>query len=417
MNSFNIKRTCMFLILLTIYTRAERAYTVERVIIPEYQITLHNMVYTNVSSESQVFDSQWENQQQFSFKYDNDGKLIGYSVVYWNNSSNSWGDSLYCMFFYNYNKQVIAYHVSPVNDDTVSSVIYKEYYTYNNTTNKLNKLNAFSPNSADSLVLSSEEEYIYSQNSELDSVTTINYDENENYVWSTVTEKVHYVSDTMYSISENTSFKTDPDSSPTTYDIEHQYLFSTDGKKLMQGKCLVPGLITERTLYSYREEDGLPEMDLNQNIASFIDKTYKDTSRIMYSYLFENQQIIKTATTEILSSGSWIPVSREIDTYVSKKVSARKNNPIAIERDYNIKVYLSHSSNPALFISSPGKITSIELYSINGALLLKEYSILPGKEILLDVSTSRVAKFCGPMIAKIRLENGSSLIQRVFQVR
>jgi hypothetical protein len=73
MNIFNIKRTCIFLLLLTIYAHAERAYTVKRVIIPKYQITVHNTVYTMISSESQVFDNQWENKQQFSFKYDNEG--------------------------------------------------------------------------------------------------------------------------------------------------------------------------------------------------------------------------------------------------------------------------------------------------------------------------------------------------------
>ncbi|MBN1604834.1 MAG: hypothetical protein JW915_24715 [Chitinispirillaceae bacterium] len=417
MNSFNIKHKCIFLLLLTIYTYAERVYTVDRVIIPEYHFTLKNTVYTKVSSESQIFDNQWKNKQKFSFSYNDDGNQKGYSVVYWSNSSNSWTDSLYCMFSYNSSKQVIAYHVSPVNDDTVNSVIYKEYYSYNNNMNKFEKMNTFSPNSTDSLVLSSEEVYIYSQNSELDSVITINYDEDENYIWSTVSEKVHYVSDTMYSISEKTSYRTGPDSPPTTYDIEHQYLFSTDGKKLMQGKCLIPGLITERTLYSYREEDGLPEMDLSQNIDSFSDTTYKDTSRITYSYSFQDQSVIKIATTEILNSGNWVPDSRRVDTYFSEAVSTRKNSQQTTSRQYKINVYLTSSSRPALFISSSDRVISIELYSINGALLLKENSIQPGKEIQLDVSTNRVANFCGPMIAKIRLENGSSLVQRFFQVR
>jgi len=417
MNSFTIKHICVFLLVLSIYIRAQKAYTVERVIIPEYHITLNNTVYTKISSESQIFDNQWKNKQQFSFSYDDDGKQNGYSVVYWDNSSASWTDSLYCMFIYNSSKQPIAYHVGPVNGDTVDSVIYKEYYSYNGTTNKLEKINTFSPNNADSLVLSSEEEYIYSQNSEIDSVTTNNFDENENYIWSTVAEKVHYVSDTMYSIFESTSYRTDPDSPATTYEIEHQYFFSTDGQKLMQGKCLMPGLITERILYSYREDDGLPEMDLSQNIDSFTDTTYKDTSKITYSYSFQDQSVIKTATTEILTSGNWVPVSRKIDTYFSEAVSTRKNGVITADRQYKINAYVTRSPHPALFISSSERITSIELYSINGALLFKENNIRYGNKIRLDVSNQRVANYCGPMVAKIRLENGSNLIQKVFQVR
>lgn len=417
MNSSTIKHISMFLLLFTMSVHAERAYTVERVIIPEYHITMHNTVYTLMSSETQIFDSQWNNKKKFSFSYDREGMQGGYSIVNWSDSLECWTDSMYCMFFYNSRKQPIAYHVSPVHDDTVDNVLYKEYYFYDNTTSKLEKMTSFSQNSTDSLVLSSEEEYIYSQNSELDSVTTTNYDEDDNYIWSIVTEKVRYTSDTVYSIFENTSYIPYPDSPAITFDVEHQYLFSSDGKKRMQGKCLVAGVLTERTLYSDREEDGLPEMDLSQNIDSFTDKTYKDTSRISYTYSFQDKLITKTATTEILASENWIPVSKKIDTYSSEEVSVRKNSLMPTDRHYKINAYLPHSSHPALFISSSERITSIELFSISGALLHKEKTVHHEDKIRLDLSTQKAAYYCGPMVAKIQLENGFTSTQRIFQVR
>jgi hypothetical protein len=397
--------------------QAERVYTVDRIIIPEFHITLHNTTYTRKSNETQIFDNQWKNKQKISFNYDLAGKQVGYSVVNWNSSLNTWTDSMYCMFFYNSLEQPTAYQVSSVHGDTVDHVIYKEYYSYNSTTNKLEKMMTFSKNSADSLVLSSEEEYKYSQITELDSVITFNYDEDDGYVWSTIREKVLYVSDTVYSISENTSYVPIPDSPAVVFDIEHQYYFSADGKMSMQGKCLVTGILTERTLYSYRTEDGLPETDLSQNIASFVDKTYKDTSRIAYSFSFQDQQIIKTATTEILSSGSWIPVSRKIDTYTSGKVIVQRNSPVTADRDYGIKMHLSHSSNPSLIISSPEIISSIELFSINGALLHKQKNIQSGNEIRIDMPQRKFSDCSIPLIVKIQLENGLSFTRRFFQVR
>lgn len=416
MSSFIIKHTSIFLLLLSIYVHGEKVYTVERMIVPECKINLNNTIYIHISSETQMFGSQWKKTQKFSFNYDNDGKQNWYSVVHWNDSLNSWTDSMYCMFFYNSSKQPVAYYVSSVNNDTARHVVYKEYYSYSNTANKLEKINKFSRNSADSLVLSSEEEYIYSLKSELDSIITINYDEDENYIWSTITEKVNYVSDTMYSIFENTSYITNPDSPAVSYDIEYQYHFSSDGKMCMQGICLLPDLITERTLYSYREEDGLPEMDLSQNIDSFADTTYKDTSRTTCSYSFQDNSVIKTATTEILSSENWIPVSRTIDTYISEEVSVPERL-ITADRQYKISAYLINSSYPELVISSSLKVTSVELFSINGVLLHKEKSIRYGKEINLDLSNQQVANYRGPIMAKIHLENGSNSIQRILHVR
>lgn len=417
MNTIKCKSITMFFLLFCMSVQAERVYTVDRVIIPEFRITRHNTSYTRVSNETQTFDSLWKNKQKISFEYDQEGKQNGYSVVNWSNALNTWTDSMYCMFFYNSLKQPIAYQVSSVNGDTVDHVVYKEFYYYNSTTNKLEKMMVFSKNGADSLVLSSEEEYKYSQITELDSVITINYDEDDRYVWSTIREKVLYVSDTMYSISENTSYVPLPDSPAVSFDIEHQYYFSSDGKMSMQGKCLVSGILTERTLYTYRTEDGLPETDLSQNIASFVDKSYKDTSRIMYQFSFQDQQIIKTATTEILSAGSWLPVSRRIDTYTSDKVFTRKHCLVTSDRDNRIKVHLSHSSNPVLIISSPERISSIELFSINGALLYKQKNIQSGNKTGIHIPHRKVANCCVPMIVKVQSENGLCSTQRLFQLR
>ena len=97
---------------------------------------------------------------------------------------------MYCMFFYNTSKQPLSYQVSAVFADTVEKVAYKEYYFYNNTTSKLEKMISFSKNRADSLVVSTEEEYFYSQNLDLDSVITIGYHRDDHYIWKIVTEKV-----------------------------------------------------------------------------------------------------------------------------------------------------------------------------------------------------------------------------------
>lgn len=417
MNSCTIKQTCFYLLSLFIVIHAESVYNVDRIIIPDYQITLNNKVYTKTSSENQVYDNQWKNKQKFTFSYDDDWKQKGYSVVYWNNASNIWTDTIYCMFFYNSNKQPGAYFVSSINGDTISAVFYKEYYSYYNTIKKLENIKSYSENSKGKLVLFTEEEFLYSQNSKLDSVTTINHDEEYDYVWSTVTEKVRYVNDTMYSIVENTSFKADPDSPSTTYDVEHQYFFSNDGKKLLQGKCLLPGVITERTLYSYRKEDGLPEMDLDQNIESFANKTYKDTLRISYSYSFQDQSLIQTATTETFASEKWVPVSRKIDTYYSQAVAILKNNQKVANSHFKINVFLNHSSNPSFFISASDNVLSIEFFTISGALLYKENMLQSGNDVQLDLSHQRIANYSGPMVAKIKLENGNSMIQKILQIR
>lgn len=415
MRFLNVKSIVLFLSSFYMYTHAERVYTVEKLIIPEYHIKLNDTAYTHISTENQVFDNEWKNSQKISFNYDYEGKQTGYSVVIWKDSLNSWADTMYCMFFYNSLNQPISYQVSQVYNDTVDYVIYKEYYLYNNTTNRLDKITIFSKNSADSLVISSEEIFLYSQNSELDSVITVNYDEDANYVWSVVSEKVNYISDTMYSISENTSYKPHPDSPSICFDIEHQYLFSADGKKKMQGRCLLPGLITERTLYSYREEDGLPEIDLNQNIKSIAEKSYSDTSRIIYEYSFQGQLLIKTSTTEILSPGGWVPVTKIINRFASEVVSTKKNYLNTNKRDLKIKIFLSQSSNPVLSISSPEKILSIEIFSINGVLLHKEKKC--PDQAQFNLSGCKIKNYCGQMIARIQLESGFTSIQKVFSIR
>ncbi|HMA64335.1 MAG TPA: hypothetical protein VKO63_04010, partial [Chitinispirillaceae bacterium] len=96
MNTSTIKCTCFYVLSLFIFTHAESVYTVDKVIIPEYQITLNNKEYTKAASESQVYDTQWKNKQKFTFTYDNNGKQNGYAVVYWSNTSNIWTDSVYC---------------------------------------------------------------------------------------------------------------------------------------------------------------------------------------------------------------------------------------------------------------------------------------------------------------------------------
>lgn len=397
------------------HIHAEKVYTVEKSIIPEYQIKLKGGTYTYISTERQIFDNQWKNNQKISFNYDHDGKQTGYSVLIWNESLNNWADTMYCMLFYNSQNQPISYQVSQVHNDTMDHVIYKEYYLYDQNTNKLDKVTIFSKNSADSIVLSSEENFLYSQNKLLDSVITINYDEDDGYVWSVISEKVNYINDTMYSISENTSYIPHPDSPAISFDIEHQYHFSADGKKKMHGKCLLSGLITERTLYSYREEDGLPEIELNQNIKSIIEKTYSDTSRIVYEYSFQDQLLIKTSVTEVSSADGWIPVTKNIDRYASQVVSTKKNFLNTTNGDLKIKIYLTQSPNPVLSISSAEKISSIEIFSINGVLLYKEKSF--PDQAQFNLSSRKIVNYCGQMVARIQLESGFTSIQKVFSIR
>ncbi len=417
MTRFSIKRCILLLLVFTINIRAERIYPpVERKIVPDHRISVNQNSYTLLSGESQIYLDEWQSSQKVLYEYDNEGKLQHYAVITWDATLNAWTDSMYCMFFYDSGKP-ISYQVSPIYADTVSSVIYKEYYSYDNTINKLVDMVSFTTNSKDSLVLYSKEDYVYSQLLELDSITTVGYDIEQNYTWRITTEEVRYANDTMYSIFENNIYTPHPDSASISFENEHQYFFSRDGKKKMQGKCLIPGLITERILYSYREEDGLPAMELSQNIDSFVDMTYKDTTRIIYSYSFDDQLMIQTATTEIRSAESWIPVSREIDTYTSHAVTARKYEMIAGSRPQCVDAYLTRSAHPALIISSPERIKSVDLFALDGALLLSNKISGNKDRIVLKLSNCASANYNGPVIVHVRMENGYASTKKIFRIR
>ena len=58
MNMITYKNICTLLLLLCMSAQAERVYTVDRIIIPEFHITLHNTTYTRKSNETQIFDNQ-----------------------------------------------------------------------------------------------------------------------------------------------------------------------------------------------------------------------------------------------------------------------------------------------------------------------------------------------------------------------
>lgn len=69
MKGYAIRHIGTFLLVCSLYIHAERVYNVEKVIIPEYRITVQNRAYTQISSEIQTFDTQWKNKKKTYFLF------------------------------------------------------------------------------------------------------------------------------------------------------------------------------------------------------------------------------------------------------------------------------------------------------------------------------------------------------------
>lgn len=409
--------TFAFLLSVVTFTHAERAYNVEKTILPEYQLVLPDGIYILDTYESQVLIGEdWQSTQKAAYIYDNSGMLTSYVVT---SLQGNWLDSTYNLFFYNSLKQPISYWVSQSSLDTIENVSYKDYFYYSALTNKLDSIKRYYLNSTGALANMIDEKYFYSANFDMDSTYTVYYDEEPGSIAYYTSEKLNYINDTVYSITQNTFYSIGESEFMDLGAVEYQYVFSSNGKKIVDGMNVFPDMLTDltnRTVYAWRAEDGLMEESVTQNmdLSKVLSVDYIDTLKTSYTYSVENSIMTRIATTSEWVVDKWVPISRTVDKFRNNITGVKRNNMIVARKKFNVNARLVHSN---LSISSTETIKAIELYSINGVLLHRMNTDKSSKSFTINLEKSRIANFSGPIVAKVLSDKGLHSVQKVFQIR